>query len=732
MFRGDISKIEDKTIYVKTKDEDPIWAKVEFSKPGLTVILARNAAGKSILAKILASIVIRSDLFADYIMSGKYPPNDQEPVVEVEVKVVGEDNREVNKADAISSIIDSQILITFGQEKDWLGECRLTSGLRRYAPGELYHAIVSFVDEYIFAKTTDLLRRAETLYVTGETYMKLHDVIWPPTSFIDKLIKCTKEYISKVSQEYGKLIEILERKEKAIEIFSGGGTVEKKTDAHRKLERLNNRRESLLKELDKVRREIEKYVDESKINNIYNEIQNRQRELSVLEEKYSEYKKAIDQVSNEIGVNWTSDRDLFEERIVERIKEINRQIPELIQKKERIEQVKNIANNISSKTAEVMNNIYKKISFNTEAKLILSEFKKIEDNLKDISKSIADEISKIKDSNISPIQLLCIELGIECKNIEVFNLTVSNLIDVSNKLSEAIGGYMSDLSSLIKTTQNFINKVSTIRESKHFKIINDDLKTLLQDIDRIKNEAETKLGIISKEITDKTNRIEQLNRALKYLSEINTLNDNIKKLREEIEKLREEYNKLVESKIPDDLRMELKRNESDLLREIDEIDEQIRKTREELEEEESEYLQDLKLLKDSINEMKKYVKGSEYLKGYTAKIDKKTKSMLVHPAVLSTSAFNTYLILNAIAYNYIVNRYLADYIEATWGKRYKIPLVIDISAAYDKEYFDRILELLYRYALEAGVRIYVMYPATKNTVIEIESKDQLNTIKKIL
>ena len=685
------------------------------------------------MAKILASVVIRNDIFTDYIMVGKYPPNDQEPITEVKVKVVGEDNREVNKADVISSIFDSQILFTFGQEREWLDECRLTSKIRKYAPGELYHSIASFVDEYVFTSTAALLRRAETLHVSGETYMILYDVIYPPPLFFDKLVKCMKEYISKVSPEYRGVIEILERKEKAIEIFSKGGAVEKKTDARKKLESLIERRESLLKELDNVRREIEKYVDESKINSIYSEIQNKRRELSNLEEKYSEYKKVIDQVSNEIGINWASDRDLFEERVRETMKEISKQIIELTQKKERIEQIKNMANNISSKTAEAMNSIYKKISFNAEAKLILSEFKKIEGKLKDISKSIVDEISKIKDYDISPIQQLCIELGIECRDIEVFNLTVSDLIDVSNKLSEAIGGYMSDLNSLIKTTQNFINKVSTISESMHFKIINDNLKAYLQEINRINNEAETKLGEIAKEIKDKANRVEQLNNVLKYLSEIDTVNNNIKKLKEEIEKLREEYNKLVESKIPDHLKTELKKKESELLREIDDIDEQIRKTRKELEEEESEYLQDLKLLKDSIDEMKKYIKsGSEYLKGYTPKIDKKTKSILVHPAVLATSAFDTYLILNAIAYNYIVNRYLADYIEATWGKRYKIPLIVDISAAYDKEYFVRVLEFLYKYASEAGVRIYVMYPATKNTVIEIESKDQLNTIKKIL
>ena len=105
IFRGDISRIETKTIYVKTKDEDPIWTKVNFSKPGLTIILARNSSGKSILAKILASMVIRNDIFTDYIMVGEYPPNDQEPVAEVEVKVVGEDNREVNKADAVRAIL---------------------------------------------------------------------------------------------------------------------------------------------------------------------------------------------------------------------------------------------------------------------------------------------------------------------------------------------------------------------------------------------------------------------------------------------------------------------------------------------------------------------------------------------------------------------------------------------------------------------------------------------------
>jgi len=349
--------------------------------------------------------------------------------------------------------------------------------------------------------------------------------------------------------------------------------------------------------------------------------------------------------------------------------------------------------------------------------------------LKDIPRSITDEISKIKNYDISSIQQLCSELKIECQTIETFDLTANYLADSANKLSEATSGYMSDLNSLIKNIQDFVNNISKIRESNHFKIIKDNLEALLQEINRIKNELETKHGEIAKEIKDKANRVEQLNKVLKYLSEIDTVNDNIKKLREEIEKLREEYNKMVESKIPDDLRMELRKKES----ELDEIDEQIRKTREELEEEESEYLQDLKLLKDSIDEMKKYIEsGSEYLKGYTARIDKRTKSVLVHPAVLSTSAFDTYLILNAIAYNYIVNRYLADYIEATWGKRYKIPLILDIPAAYDKEYFIQVLKFLYRYASEAGVRIYVMYPAVKNTVIEIESEDQLNTIKKIL
>jgi hypothetical protein len=380
IFRGDISRIEGKTIYVKTKDEDPIWAKVNFSKPGLTIILARNSSGKSILAKILASMVIRNDIFTDYIMVGKYPPNDQEPVAEVEVKVVGEDNREVNKADAISSIFDSQILFTFGQEREWLDECRLTSKIRKYAPGELYHSIASFVDEYVFTSTAALLRRAETLHVSGETYMILYDVIYPPLQFFDKLVKCMKEYISKVSPEYRGVIEILERKEKAIEIFSKGGAVEKKTDARRKLESLIERKESLLKELDKVRREIEKYVDESKINNIYSEIQNRQRELSNLEEKYSEYKKVIDQVSNEIGINWASDRDLFEERVRETMKEISKQIIELTQKKERIEKVKDIANNISTKVDETIKNIYKKLSFDTETKLILTDYKKSKTN----------------------------------------------------------------------------------------------------------------------------------------------------------------------------------------------------------------------------------------------------------------------------------------------------------------------------------------------------------------
>jgi len=729
MFRGDISGIEGKTIYVKTKDEDPIWAKVNFSKPGLTVVLAKNSSGKSILAKILGSIVIRNDIFTDYIMVGKYPPNNQEPVAEVEVKVVGEDNREVNKTDAISSILDSQILISFGQEREWLDECRLTSKIKRYAPGELYHGIASFVDEYVFTSTAALLRRAETLHVSDEGYIILYDVIYPPTLFFDKLVKCMKEYISKVSPEYKGVIEILERKEKAIEIFSNGGSVEKKTDARRKLERLIERRESLLKELDKLKREVEKYADESKINNIYSEIQNRQRELSNLEEKYSEYKKVIDQVSNEIGINWASNRDLFEERVRETIKEVSKQIIELTQKKERIEKVKDIANNTSTKVEETIKNIYKKLSFDTETKLILTDYKKIEDKLKDIPRSITDEISKIKNYDISSIQQLCSELKIEYQTIETFDLTANYLADSANKLSEATSGYMSDLNSLIKNIQDFVNNISKIRESNHFKIIKDNLEALLQEINRIKNELETKHGEIAKEIKDKANRVEQLNKVLKYLSEIDTVNDNIKKLREEIEKLREEYNKMVESKIPDDLRMELRKKES----ELDEIDEQIRKTREELEEEESEYLQDLKLLKDSIDEMKKYIEsGSEYLKGYTARIDKRTKSVLVHPAVLSTSAFDTYLILNAIAYNYIVNRYLADYIEATWGKRYKIPLILDIPAAYDKEYFIQFLKFLYRYASEAGVRIYVMYPAVKNTVIEIESEDQLNTIKKIL
>jgi DNA anti-recombination protein RmuC len=142
--------------------------------------------------------------------------------------------------------------------------------------------------------------------------------------------------------------------------------------------------------------------------------------------------------------------------------------------------------------------------------------------LKDIPKSITDEISKIKNYDISSIQQLCSELKIECQTIETFDLTANYLADSANKLSEAIGGYMSDLNSLIKNTQNFVNNISKIRESNHFKIIKDNLEALLQEINRIKNELEAKLGEIAKEIKDKANRVEQLNKVLKYLSEIDT------------------------------------------------------------------------------------------------------------------------------------------------------------------------------------------------------------------
>lgn len=671
--------------------------------PGVTLVLAGNSYGKSVIAKIIYNMFVFADL-------GKYLVGEHRVEVEKDKRVATARIR-VHNRDEINDLADNLLL---------------------FAPGsdDRYSGLGILVDEDVSrhaARSMDVLVRYPE----------------PPTAFLSNMVGTALRAVDLVETDDERRRSIkglLEKKRRILDAYSspsGARRVIKESRVDEKaarkvLEDLERRAD----ELRARRAELESRlaaVSSSEIAVISSEMEKKKKRLEQLMNEKNMVEGKISSIASKLGIAVNYDRlGEFVDRVEAIRSEINSRLKELSEKIATAEAIRSNIKNVVDTVSEALGSV----DIDEKAKTVklpsamhtLNMFRDKIKNLLDIKRyadaaKIVENIKRGVDNAVS----LCTGYSVLCDGFDI----LANLVVAVEPNMASTQIRTDDLDDAINKLRVVLNSLEAALERYGQELYS----KIYRDLITIKREAEVALSRIdeeAKKLAEEKARLEDSrvdDDVASLVDRYSSLVSEIKALERDIRDLEERYIKALSE--AGSGRERIVREIESINEQLKDIERQIKETKEKIparSDEDAVTAEDLESFESQLDGCNT-IFDMFYDKLLSRYIEKNVY-MVVSPSVMSTSTYFSYMVAVSAAFNYLLNRFFSDYIRMRWGREGSVPLVVDIPAAYDRNHLRTLVELLYRYAVENGVRVYLFYVHDKHLVININSKEDLEVVLK--
>ncbi|MEM4970592.1 MAG: hypothetical protein QXE01_05010 [Sulfolobales archaeon] len=668
--------------------------------PGVTLVLAGNSYGKSFAARII------HEIFA-------YTGNLQSNVLVEEHRVEVEKGKEVTVARVrvhnpgeILDLFKRYMLFNFDQDNQY-------SGLGIFVSEDAMRYVA---------------RNKPALTMFPET----------PSTFLDRMIDGalkTFDILGFDKEASARIKKLLERKKRILDAFATepGKRRIKPRDAdevaaQRLLEELKEEADELSNRLDELRSELAA-ISEIDINTISRELERRKMKLNELRNEKRRIEEELNSVASKLGISvdynnlgaFADTVSVYRSSIEKKRREIEEEITTV---ESIMARVKNASDTVSSMVGNVViDDKEKRVKIpqlETTIAVIKSKINEIS-NIK-LYGGDAETISDVKKS-IDDAASMCTKYGDACRGLD----SLASLLTVVADMLGRAEINTRDLDNAVIRLRSAVDDLEKAAER-----LGRELYTkIYRDVIAIKKEAQIVLSSIETVLNSLRNEKEKLESnkidvdVSSLVDRYSTLTTEISRVEEEVKRLEEEYRKALAS-ASDDRRKRIVNEIESIERRLKEIESQIAKIEAMRSPKDEEAITD-----EDLGSIKSYVDGCKaiferFYETLLTRYIESNRERVLSPRIMSTSTYISYLVSVSVAFNYLLNRFLSDYIRIRWGFDGSIPLIIDIPAAYDTEHLKTLVELLYRYAVENNVRVYIFYVSDRPLVINIGSKEELD------